>query len=314
MWRFIGAGLSAGESVVFLLVVDSNGSSPGRPGFKMAVRENEMRGSIGGGVMEVALVERARDLLKPGASAQTMPIRQVHRKDSRDGSGMICSGEQSVLMRLLNPGDASDIEGVAEALANDRGVLEITPNSFGVVGSTESEGYERIGEENYSYREKLGRKDSLFIVGGGHCSLALSEIMSKLEFSITVFDDRPNLNTLAKNDFAHRVRIIEDYESIGDSIPSGKSNYVVVMTIGYKYDKVVVRELLNKEFGYFGVLGSKAKMAVLLKELREEGFNPEKLENIHTPIGLRISSRTPAEIAVSIAAEIIMEKNTGAMR
>ena len=66
---------------------------------------------------------------------------------------------------------------------------------------------------------------------------------------------------------------------------------------------------MNKEFKYFGVLGSKAKMATLMKELKADGYDNEKLKRIHTPIGLPINSRTPEEIAVSIAAEMIAVKN-----
>jgi len=152
-------------------------------------------------------------------------------------------------------------------------------------------------------------KNRLFIVGGGHCALALSELMSKLDFHISLFDDRADLNTLAKNEFVHEKRIIESYEKIGDFIPPGKNDYVVVMTLGYRFDEIVIRKLFDRNFKYFGVLGSKAKMKTLLKNLEKEGFDKEKLNKIRTPVGLPINSRTPEEIAVSIAAEIIAFKN-----
>ena len=82
------------------------------------------------------------------------------------------------------------------------------------------------------------------------------------------------------------------------------------MTLGYRSDEIVIRQLMDKNFRYFGVLGSKAKMATLMKELRAEGFDEVKLTRIHTPIGLPINSHTPEEIAVSIAAEIIAVKNS----
>ena len=84
----------------------------------------------------------------------------------------------------------------------------------------------------------------------------------------------------------------------------------MVMTLGYASDKVVIRQLCERQFRYFGVLGSKAKMATLMKELREEGVPEEQLARIRTPIGLPIKSRTPEEIAISIAAEIIKIKNS----
>ena len=130
-----------------------------------------------------------------------------------------------------------------------------------------------------------------------------------MDFYISLFDDRPHLNTLAKNKFVHRKHIIESYEQIDGFIPSGANVYVVVMTLGYQSDETVIRRLLEKQFKYFGVLGSKAKMRTLLCNLEKENFPKEKLNRIHTPIGLPINSRTPEEIAVSIAAQIILVKN-----
>jgi xanthine dehydrogenase accessory factor len=92
-------------------------------------------------------------------------------------------------------------------------------------------------------------------------------------------------------------------------VPAGLESFVVVMTLGYASDEIAIRSLVDKEFKYFGVLGSKAKMAVLLKALKEQGFPPDNLSRIHTPIGLPINSHTPEEIAVSISAEIISVKN-----
>jgi xanthine dehydrogenase accessory factor len=81
------------------------------------------------------------------------------------------------------------------------------------------------------------------------------------------------------------------------------------MTLGYESDATVIRKLFDRDFKYFGVLGSRAKMATLWRQLKNEGFYAEKLNRIRTPIGIEINSRTPEEIAVSIAAEIIAVKN-----
>jgi xanthine dehydrogenase accessory factor len=85
--------------------------------------------------------------------------------------------------------------------------------------------------------------------------------------------------------------------------------YVVVMTVGYRTDAVVLRQILAKNVRYLGVLGSAAKMKTLLNDLENEGFHNAILRGIRTPIGLNIHSKTPEEIAVSIAAEIIGVKN-----
>ena len=128
-------------------------------------------------------------------------------------------------------------------------------------------------------------------------------------FSIHVFDDRPELNTLEKNEFAEEITIIDSYGDIAKHIEGNNRTYVVVMTLGYKTDAIVIRELLGRRFKYFGVLGSKAKMSTLLRELKSQGYPQEALNAIRTPIGIPINSHTPEEIAVSIAAEIISVKN-----
>jgi len=177
-------------------------------------------------------------------------------------------------------------------------------------GGTPSARFERLNETDFIYTENLGPKNELYIIGGGHCALALSEIASRLDFRISIFDDRPELNTIEKNQFADEITIIDGYEQIGDHIPDGDGIYVVVMTLGYTSDEVVIRSLFERDFKYFGVLGSRAKMKTLLFTLENEGFDKDRLSRIRTPIGVHINSRTPEEIAISIAAEIISVKNS----
>jgi xanthine dehydrogenase accessory factor len=343
IWQFAAERLERASSVMLLVVAASAGSSPGRQGFKMIVASGEMCGSIGGGVMEVSLVELAKEILgnkggnprvSKGAKNKSFIKPQIHQKNSPQSSGMICSGKQTVIFFTLNPNHSETVREIIEALENrEPKILQISSTEFGVKfrvaplgakpdGKITPEGvtlnalnvnfrFEKSGETDFLFEEKLGYKNNLFIVGGGHCALALSELASKMDFHISLFDDRPDLNTLAKNEFVHAKYIIKSYDEIHEHIPSGVYNFVVVMTLGYKSDEIVVKKLFDKKFKYFGVLGSKAKMKTLLRNLEKEGFAKEKLDKIHTPIGLPINSRTPEEIAVSIAAEIISVKNAG---
>jgi xanthine dehydrogenase accessory factor len=193
-------------------------------------------------------------------------------------------------------------------------MLSITPNDLAVgppEGGTQNDFiFNKLSDTEFLYTERLGFKNDLYIIGGGHCALALSELMSKMDFHISLFDDRPDLNTIEKNGFAHEVTIIDGYDQIAEHIPSGERSFVVVMTLGYKSDAIVIRSLVDKHFKYFGVLGSNAKMLSMFKELTKEGQPAEKLDRIRTPVGIPINSRTPEEIAVSIAAEIISVKNS----
>ncbi len=327
---FIEEHLKQNKRVVLIVVVKSSGSSPGRQGFKMVVAEDgTLFGSIGGGVMEVNLVETAKEFLtlkedeavRKYGHPRLFGLSQVHRKDRPNSSGMICNGQQRLIFFKIEPSDIDDLKSIQLGLTKShKGILEIghcglkvfTPETeyFDEVWSSMDQFYFIQKEKKLEYREKIGYKNNLFIIGGGHCALALSELMSKMDFYITVFDDRPNLNTLEKNKFANKVEIIESYTQMSELIHSDKEAYVVVMTLGYKFDEIVIRQLFDKNFKYFGVLGSKSKMRTLLGNLEKEGFDKKRLGKIQTPIGLPIKSQTPEEIAVSIAAEIIFVKNS----
>ncbi len=314
IWQFAAEKLKQNELVMLIVVAESSGSSPGRQGFKMIVSADEMRGSIGGGVMEVTLVEQAKNQLKSKIqNLKSKIVEQVHRKNSQNSSGMICSGKQTVIFFQLTPDHYKFIRKIPVYLTKPRGrYLRITQSDLCFTAKKKtyfSYKFEKTDENKFVYEEKLGCKNNLFIIGGGHCALALSEIMAKMDFHISLFDDRADLNTLAKNDFVHEKRIIESYAQVSELIESGDNVYVVVMTLGYKFDEIVIRQLFDKNFKYFGVLGSRAKMKILLQSLEKEGLSKEKLLRIKTPIGLKIGSRTPEEIAVSIAAEIISIKN-----
>ena len=320
LWQFIETHLANDESMMLLVVAESSGSSPGRQGYKMAIAAGELVGSIGGGVMEVSLVEESRRFLRDaetqGRGDAGRLSEQVHRENSPHASGMICSGKQTVIFKLLTPSNAGTVEAIAESLKTRRpDRLVIAPSEFKIgpsEGGTQNDDdftFDKLSDTEFLYTERLGFKNDLYIIGGGHCALALSELMSKMDFHISLFDDRPDLNTIDKNRFAHEINILSDYDTIGDHVPAGESSYVVVMTLGYVSDERVIRALIDKEFKYFGVLGSSAKMSVMLRKLVKEGLPAEKLDRIRTPIGLPIQSRTPEEIAVSIAAEIISVKN-----
>ena len=315
LWHFIVERLTCGEPVMLLVVTESSGSSPGRVGYKMAVAENgELMGSIGGGVMEVSLVEQAKVKIKKAKRKIGAKItEQVHRKNVSNSSGMICSGRQTVLIKHLAHSELEIIHQIIKSLKGDvLQAFEISDSRFQIIENTVDNSpfyFAKTRKDEFIYQEKLGSKQILYIIGGGHCALALSELMSKLDFRVSIFDDRADLNTLKKNQFADEINIIENYEKIGDEIPEGPKVYVVVMTLGYASDELVIRGLLGKDFKYFGVLGSRAKMATLMKTLREDGLDPERLALVRAPIGLSINSRTPEEIAVSIAAEIISVKN-----
>ena len=305
LWQFIEKCLTNKQAIMLLVVIESIGSSPGRKGFKMAVdTEGVLCGSIGGGIMEQKLVELAKDrLLKKNFTPFFK--KQIHRKDiAENQSGMICSGEQTVLFKPLIFDDLKTVKKVILNLEkSSSAILKLSPTLFYVSKMLLENPIDEI-----LFQENLGFKNQLFIIGGGHCSLALAELMSKMDFHIHLFDNRQGLNTFESNQFVHEKQIV-DYDKIADFVPSGENNYVVIMTLGYRSDEQIIRHLIGKNFKYIGLLGSQAKANKLLDNLRIEGFSEKEILKLKMPIGLKIKSQTPMEIAVSIVAEIISIKN-----
>jgi len=133
--------------------------------------------------------------------------------------------------------------------------------------------------------------------------------MQGMDFYVHLYEERGDLNTFQENDFVHEKKLLVSYNETGNYVQEGASSYVVVMTSGYRTDDIVIRALLYKKFRYFGVLGSTQKIDKLFSDYRAEGIDQGILNSIHAPVGLPIKSRTPNEIAISIAAQIIEEKN-----
>ena len=310
VWEFIHDKLSANIHVMLLYVLESEGSSPGRKSFKMAVAANgELNGTIGGGIMEYKLVEKAKALLQSNEENISIAKQYHDKTHDKNQSGMICSGSQLNAFVPLNPEiDKEIIKSITDAKKqNLNKTIQLSLSGIKLTDEPE-QALNYKTETDWIYTESLQETNVIHIIGGGHVGLALSELMHFLGFYIKLYDDRPELNTIAQNSFADE-KFITNYDSIGEAINIGDKDFVVVMTIGYRTDKIVLKQLLEKNFFYIGVLGSQKKMQTLFKELEEEGVDRNRLSKIFTPIGLNIFSKTTKEIAVSIAAEIIQEKN-----
>ncbi|MCZ6692339.1 MAG: XdhC family protein [Bacteroidetes bacterium] len=314
VWKFIDDSLEKNIAVGLMLVTESAGSSPGRQGFKMAInRKGEMQGSIGGGIMEHKLVEMMKSSLAK-TKVSTQLKKQVHRKDEPlNQSGMICSGEQTVLLLPVSFKDHDCIKEIIQYLVNkETASLTIDPQGLSLkpnIHNPQPFNYNQESETDWIYQENLGYKYKLFIVGGGHVSLALSELLKSLDFYITVIDDRPQLNTLENNTFADQ-KIYCKYEEVEQHLPPGKENFVLLMTYGYRDDNMVLRKIIHRDYGYLGMMGSKEKVRQIFEGMDHDGFDPQLKERVHAPIGIQIKSKTPQEIAVSIAAEIVEVKNS----
>ena len=312
VWQFISGKQLASISIVLLYVLKSDGSSPGRQGFKMAVSaDGDFCGSVGGGIMEHKFVEMAKAQLKKNAQSAEV-YKQVHNKRAASNqSGMICSGEQTIFLYHLQNNDLSQVNALVVSLENNfNGTLKLSRS--GIIFLNEvplTDYYFEQSDEDFLLVEKTGYKNFLHIIGGGHCALALSKLMRELDFYIHVYDERDTLNTMQQNTFAHKKTLVSSYAVLNEIIPDNDHCYVVIMTLGYRSDYEAFKALLGKKIKYTGLLGSSKKIEKLFADHRKENLHGELLNEIHAPAGMRIKSQTPSEIAVSIAAEIIAIKN-----
>ncbi|TBX65572.1 XdhC/CoxI family protein [Flavobacterium silvisoli] len=284
------------KRLILMVVVANEGSSPGRKGFKMLVSQQQMYGTIGGGIMEHKLVEFAESLLdKP--RFEPFIKHQIHDKSApKDQSGMICSGQQTIAFYDMD----SCFNSVIEEILSDK-MVTIHYSNYGISTTAPQ-------HPTWQFSETNGLVQKAYIVGGGHVGLALSEILSKLDFEIHLLDHRENLNTMEANHFVKTKKVI-DFESIENHIPEGDNVYVVIMSFGYRTDDIIIRRLLGKKFKYIGMLGSAAKIKTLFKNLETDGFDKAALAKVYAPIGIDIKSETTYEIAVSVAAQLIKIRN-----
>jgi xanthine dehydrogenase accessory factor len=282
--------------LILMVVIANEGSSPGRKGFKMLVSKQQMYGTIGGGIMEHKLVEYAESLLNKPHFAPFIK-HQIHDKSApKDQSGMICSGQQTIAFYDV---DSTYLSLTDKVLSDE--VMTIHYSNHGI------KMYEMKSNE-WVFVETNSLVQKVYIIGGGHVGLALSEVLSKLDFEIHLLDHREHLNTMEANHFVKSKAVIK-FESIANHIPEGKNIYVVIMSFGYRTDDIIIRRLLPKNFKYIGMLGSAAKIETLFKNLEADGFDKNQIDKVHAPIGIDIKSETTQEIAISVAAQLIKIRN-----
>ena len=169
------------------------------------------------------------------------------------------------------------------------------------------------GEE--SFTRVFMPMDRLILLGCGHVSHALYEFAVRLDFSVTAVDDRP--------DFANRERFPEADRVICSDFPSAvrelnicPGDFVCVLTRGHRWDCECIRAILSGEAmpTYLGMIGSHRRADGLRELLRDEGFDEERIAQLHAPIGLKIGAVTPHEIAVSICAQMITHRRNESVK
>ena len=323
MLKTIHNKLSQGEDMVLVTVIASSGATPRGAGARMLVgRDGRICGTIGGGAVEYRSEQIAARVLEEKTS-------QGHdftlTKDDVQNLGMICGGACDVYFHYIPAGDAHTLSLCEKAEAEYRSGQDLwlltdvgqqdamglyTPEK-GVWGITVPDALplsrhpERTGD---IFAEQINTSGRVYIFGGGHVAQELVPVLSRVGFRCVVMDDRQEFTKAELFPGAEEV-ICGDLTRLEDRISVGSEDYVCVMTRGHSHDTVVQAQVLRCRPAYCGVIGSPHKAAGVRKALKEEyGLCDEELDLVTTPIGLPIKAETPAEIAISIAAQMILKR------
>jgi xanthine dehydrogenase accessory factor len=156
--------------------------------------------------------------------------------------------------------------------------------------------------------EPLRPLPQLLIFGAGHIGTCIAQIGRMLDFHVTVVDNRQEYANRERLPFADEI-IAEDYESAIHKAEFNDQTYIVILTHRHAHDIEILEKCVGRTWCYLGMIGSRAKVARALDQLRSSGVPQEIVEQIHSPIGLKIGANTPAEIAISIMAEIVQVRS-----
>lgn len=142
------------------------------------------------------------------------------------------------------------------------------------------------------------------ILGGGHVSQPLVQILSILEYEITVVDDRLEFANPKRFPGAQHV-LCDGFNKVLTDIKPDEQTAIIIVTRGHKYDLDCLRSVINTPAGYIGMIGSRRKVRTTLQVLQDEGVSQELLDRVRAPIGLDLGGGSPGEIGVSIVAEVV---------
>lgn len=153
-------------------------------------------------------------------------------------------------------------------------------------------------------------KSKLLIIGGGHVGHAIYNFANLLDFNIVIFDDREEFVNNERFPQAHELICGYIKEKL-ESYPIDDNTYIVIVSRGHAYDEEALEVVVNSNAKYIGVMGSKKKVISMRENLMKKGISEEKLNKVYAPIGIKISSGNPEDIAFSILSEIQLVRNNG---
>jgi len=327
---------AAGDQVALATVVRTWGSAPRGLGSRMALTGGGIAGSVSGGCVEGAVVEAGRDVLATGRP------RLLHfgvADETAWAVGLSCGGVIEVFVEPLDPPFYEAMRGellaerpaaLAEVVKGPDDLLgrklllrqdgRVDGSIPGLDGPARDAAHAALLEGRSRCVEIAGEtpvailvdamrpSPTLVIVGGVHIAVALTPLARTLGYRTVVVDPRPAFGNAER--FPHADRIVQAWpeEALGE-IGLSAATAVAVLTHDPKLDDPALRAALPSSAFYVGALGSKATQEKRRRRLLESGVTEAQLARLHAPIGLELGGRSPAEIALSVMAQIVAERN-----
>jgi xanthine dehydrogenase accessory factor len=336
----------SGQPLVLATVVRTQGSTPQKPGSTALIgADGIITGTVGGGVSEGRVQAAAMAIAKSGRSAlmEFNLANEISEKqeaicggyatilmDADPASSSPCfeellrsisTGKAGVLVTILRTGSTDSISVERSWIEVSHGIPghirdELKPDISRLVSSGDIYGFAEcnihsVGEEpSLSYFiQPFFPREKLVIAGAGHIGKALAHLGSLLDFEVTVADDRIEYANKENIPDADHL-VVGDIGTALESLAVGEKTYVVIVTRGHKDDAHALKPCIGRKLAYTGMIGSKMKVAAMRDDFLLNGWvTEEQWSMIHTPVGLPIGSQSVEEIAVSIAAELVMVRN-----
>jgi xanthine dehydrogenase accessory factor len=292
-----------GQPVSLGIISGVKGSSPQKLGAKAVFYpDGRIVGTLGGGCLEAEIQQRAIRALRTGQPA-TFDLLLDH--DFGWDDGLICGGKVEGLI-IPNPQSAGENFWAGLAARKCRMRWGVGPG-FSIGPAADAERPEGSAPQ-WLYLEEVLPPCVFWIAGAGHIAQAVAPLAAQLDFSVTVFDDRPALANAQF--FPPNVELKADvWENILKAPLPPAPAFGLIVTRGHRHDALVLRDWIQKPFLFLGMIGSSRKARTIFEHfLQEKIATPQQLERVACPIGLRIHSQTVMEIAVSIMAQFIQRR------
>src|SRR5450830_477083 len=311
--------LENGEPFALVTLVAQQGSTPRAAGAQMLVRrDGSIAGTIGGGLLEATMMREAAEAIAAGRS-HVSAVELTGQSVS--GPTMICGGHAAVLVAFVPAGDVglrTLLGALSGARADGREAWLYTffaaePGPTAVSYRLLQDGAEPLGElpcapaELHALAGKIAVHGSAELPDGRSVSVEalLAPVAAVVGFDVVVLDDRPEFAAAERFPTASRVVRLETFDDAFAGLTITPRSFVVIVTRGHAHDFSVLEQALRTEAGYIGLMGSASKREKIFRALTADGFSSADLERVFSPIGIAIAAETPAELAVSITAELI---------